>query len=56
MKIYLSRFRNEGAFCEALAVRSRDDVAAALAARARRRWSVTLVQKRRGGIVITASV
>src|SRR5204863_8391860 len=27
LKIYLSRYRNEGAFCEALAVRIRDDVA-----------------------------
>ena len=30
LKIYLSRFRNEGAFCEALAVRIRDEVAEAL--------------------------
>src|SRR5215831_21372286 len=30
LKLYLNSFRNEGAFCEALAVRIRDDVAAAL--------------------------
>jgi 7-cyano-7-deazaguanine reductase len=30
LKLYLSRFRNEGAFCEALAVQIRDDAAAAL--------------------------
>ena len=53
LKIYLSRFRGEGAFCEALAVRIRDEVAAALelphdAVR------VTLRQKARGGITITA--
>jgi 7-cyano-7-deazaguanine reductase len=53
LKLYLNAFRNEGAFAEALAVRIRDDVAAALelpAARVR----VTLVQKARGGITITA--
>lgn len=53
LKLYLNSFRNEGAFAEALAVRIRDDVAAALelpAARVR----VTLVQKARGGITITA--
>ena len=54
LKLYLARFRNEGAFCEALAVRIRDDVAAALevdpdAVR------VTLRQKARGGITITAT-
>ena len=53
LKIYLSRFRGEGAFCEALAVRIRDEIAAALelphdAVR------VTLRQKARGGITITA--
>ena len=54
LKIYLSRFRDEGAFCEALAVRIRDDVAAALqlaAADVR----VRLVQKARGGITISAT-
>ena len=30
LKLYLNGFRNEGVFCEALAVRIRDDVAAAL--------------------------
>src|ERR1700720_96783 len=31
VKLYLASFRNEGVFCEALAVKIRDDVAAALA-------------------------
>ena len=30
LKLYLATYRNEGAFCEALAVRIRDDVAEAL--------------------------
>jgi 7-cyano-7-deazaguanine reductase len=54
LKIYLSRFRDQGAFCEALAVQIRDEAAAALelgAAGVR----VTLRQKARGGITITAS-
>jgi 7-cyano-7-deazaguanine reductase len=55
LKLYLNGFRNEGAFAEALAVRIRDDVAAALELPAAR-VSVTLVQKARGGITITASV
>jgi 7-cyano-7-deazaguanine reductase len=53
VKLYLASFRNEGVFAEALAVQIRDDVAAALElepGRAR----VTLVQKARGGITITA--
>jgi len=54
LKIYLSRYRNEGAFCEALAVRIRDDVAEALELAAAR-VHVTLEQKARGGITITAS-
>jgi len=54
VKLYLSRFRNEGHFCEALAVRIRDDVAAALELPAER-VEVTLQQKARGGITITAS-
>jgi 7-cyano-7-deazaguanine reductase len=54
LKLYLARFRNEGAFCEALAVRIRDDVAAALQLSADR-VSVTLEQKARGGITITAT-
>jgi len=54
LKIYLSRFRNEGAFCEALAVRIRDDVAEALEL-PRDKVHVTLTQKARGGITITAA-
>jgi len=54
LKLYLNRFRGEGQFCEALAVRIRDDVAAALELPPDR-VSVTLVQKPRGGITITAS-
>ena len=53
LKIYLSRFRDQGAFCEALAVQIRDDVAAALELDAAA-VHVTLVQKPRGGITITA--
>jgi 7-cyano-7-deazaguanine reductase len=53
LKLYLSRFRNEGVFCEALAVRIRDDVAAALEL-APDRVQTTLEQKARGGITITA--
>jgi 7-cyano-7-deazaguanine reductase len=54
LKLYLMQFRNEGHFCEALAVRIRDDVAEALdvgtdAVR------ITLTQKARGGITITAT-
>ena len=55
VKIYLSRYRNEGAFCEALAVQIRDDVAAALELELDR-VRVTLEQKARGGITIVASV
>jgi 7-cyano-7-deazaguanine reductase len=55
LKLYLNRFRNEGAFCEALAVRIRDDVAEALELPADR-VHVTLRQKARGGISITAIV
>src|SRR5215212_5460140 len=55
LKLYLARFRNEGAFCEALAVRIRDDVAEALAVPGER-VHVRLEQKARGGITITASV
>jgi 7-cyano-7-deazaguanine reductase len=54
LKLYLMRFRNEGAFCEALAVQIRDDVAGALEL-AHDRVTVTLVQKARGGITITAT-
>ena len=55
LKLYLSRYRNEGAFCEALAVRIRDDVAEALDLPADR-VGVCLRQKARGGIAITATV
>jgi 7-cyano-7-deazaguanine reductase len=55
LKLYLSSFRNEGVFCEALAVQIRDDVAAALEL-APERVTVTLEQKARGGITITAVV
>ena len=53
LKIYLSRFRDEGAFCEALAVRIRDDVATALEL-SPADVTVTLRQKARGGITIVA--
>jgi 7-cyano-7-deazaguanine reductase len=53
LKLYLSSFRNEGAFCEALAVRMRDDVAEALRLPPDK-VRVTLEQKARGGITITA--
>ena len=54
LKLYLGAFRNEGAFCEALAVQIRDDVAAALELDASD-VAVTLRQKGRGGITITAT-
>jgi 7-cyano-7-deazaguanine reductase len=54
LKLYLNGFRDEGAFCEALAVRIRDDVAAALGL-GPDRVRVTLRQKARGGITIVAS-
>jgi 7-cyano-7-deazaguanine reductase len=53
LKLYLARYRNEGAFCEALAVRIRDDVAEALELETGD-VTVTLRQKARGGITITA--
>jgi 7-cyano-7-deazaguanine reductase len=53
LKLYLSRFRDQGAFCEALAVQIRDEVAAALELE-QADVHVTLVQKARGGISITA--
>jgi 7-cyano-7-deazaguanine reductase len=53
LKLYFARFRDTGAFCEALAVKIRDDVAAALELEADR-VTVTLEQKARGGITITA--
>jgi 7-cyano-7-deazaguanine reductase len=54
LKIYLSRFHDQGVFCEALAVQIRDDVAEALRLE-HDRVHVTLRQKARGGITITAS-
>jgi 7-cyano-7-deazaguanine reductase len=54
LKLYLMRFRNEGQFCEALTVRIRDDVAEVLGL-PRERVQVTLRQKPRGGITITAT-
>ncbi len=55
LKNYLAGFRNEEHFCEALAVRIRDDVAAALGLGVAE-IDVSLTQKARGGITITASV
>jgi 7-cyano-7-deazaguanine reductase len=54
LKLYLGGFRNEGHFCEALAVRIRDDVAEALALDAGD-VRVSLRQKARGGITVTAT-
>jgi 7-cyano-7-deazaguanine reductase len=54
LKLYLMRYRDEGHFCEALAVQIRDDVAEALEL-STERVRVTLVQKARGGITITAA-
>ena len=54
LKLYLATFRDEGRFCEALAVTIRDDVATALDLPAAR-VQVTLRQKSRGGITITAT-
>ena len=54
LKLYLSSFRNEGVFCEALAVKIRDDVAQALGLDADG-VLVSLTQKARGGITITAT-
>jgi 7-cyano-7-deazaguanine reductase len=51
LKLYLARFRNEGAFGEALTVKIRDDVAEVLELR-KDRVEVTLTQKARGGITI----
>jgi 7-cyano-7-deazaguanine reductase len=54
LKLYLAQYRNEGVFCEALAVKIRDDVAAALELPPEA-VSVTLTQKARGGITIAAT-
>jgi 7-cyano-7-deazaguanine reductase len=53
-KLYLGRFRNEGHFCEALAVKIRDDVAEALDLPPDK-VRATLKQKARGGISVTAT-
>lgn len=54
LRLYLSGFRNERHFCEALAVKIRDEVAEALELRPDK-VRVTLEQKSRGGITITAT-
>ena len=54
LKLYLASYRNEGAFCEALAVKIRDDVGAALELPPQK-VHVTLRQKARGGITIVAT-
>ena len=54
LKLYLMSFRDQGVFCEALAVKIRDDVGEALGLLPER-VRVTLVQKARGGITITAT-
>jgi 7-cyano-7-deazaguanine reductase len=54
LKLYLAGYRNEGHFCEALAVRIRDDVAGALELPFDK-VRVMLEQKARGGITITAT-
>ena len=54
LKLYLNGYREEGHFCEALAVKIRDDVAEALELPADK-VRVTLKQKSRGGITITAT-
>jgi 7-cyano-7-deazaguanine reductase len=53
LKLYLATYRNEGVFCEALAVKIRDDVAETLELAADK-VRVVLTQKARGGITITA--
>jgi 7-cyano-7-deazaguanine reductase len=54
LKLYLAGYRNEGHFCEALAVKIRDDVAEAVQLPADK-VRITLKQKARGGIIITAT-
>ena len=54
LKLYLAGYRNEGAFCEALAVKIRDDVAEALELPPDK-VRVALTQKPRGGITIVAT-
>jgi 7-cyano-7-deazaguanine reductase len=54
LKLYLNAYRDQGAFAEALAVKIRDDAAEALQLAADK-VRVTLRQKARGGITITAT-
>jgi 7-cyano-7-deazaguanine reductase len=54
LKLYFNGFRDEGHFAEALAVKIRDDAADALQLAADK-VRVTLRQKSRGGITITAT-
>jgi len=54
LKLYLSAFRNEARFCEALAVEIRDDAAKTLDLPPEK-VRVILEQKARGGITITAT-
>lgn len=54
LKLYLGRFREDGHFCEALAVKIRDDVAEALQIPPDA-VGVMLEQKARGGITIVAT-
>jgi 7-cyano-7-deazaguanine reductase len=54
LRLYLAGYRNEGAFCEALAVKIRDDVADALELPPDK-VRVALTQKPRGGITIVAT-
>jgi 7-cyano-7-deazaguanine reductase len=51
LKLYLWSFRQEGAFCEALAARIAEDIYTACAPA---RVKVTITQKPRGGITISA--
>jgi 7-cyano-7-deazaguanine reductase len=53
LKLHLASFRNEGVFCEALAVRLRDEIATALELPPER-VRISLEQKARGGITITS--
>jgi 7-cyano-7-deazaguanine reductase len=54
LKLYLNGYRNEGHFCEALTFKIRNDVAEALELQPDK-VRVTLKQKARGGITITAT-
>jgi 7-cyano-7-deazaguanine reductase len=54
LKLYLNTYRNEGHFCEALAVKIRDDVADVLVL-PHEKVRVVVKQKARGGITITAT-